>query len=563
MEVYMLNEVYLQAKNNLIEQLKSIDEQVSLNTRLAITQRFQSKEEELRKKIDSSSNDEKDKLKKLIEEKEAQYNSLSFIKRISNKKNYNKEIFELKKATYALDTEVSNKKNELRNSYDERIKQYMELQSSSSNLLYTKKDELESLIKSIDNNEISLPELGLDKNEIKTLLCDKYNITSEPEISFTMIDASIETDYLKSVQKTMVRKTNTLEKGISNDDDLLIRTTEIFPSNKIISSVSSSSYIAKSSPSIINFDIIADTLSNEQFNKNYNDLDHNDKDQIRAITKKKFDIYHRNFRSTLHFTVNGLVSSHIGNDFSNRPFVIADPLKNHIDDSNLHNLLPEDTFFISDVQLSADAAILMNIDVYNSLITSQTFKETIKGLKLYLFTGDQRKAAEMFVEQLGYSPENISEHGYGNTENSSFAEAMKKNLEIEAKKRNIGLAVHRFSDDYAKDDVVTYGLIKEDEKAFLDYIINNAQIDEQLKNELYINMSNSINEAKISDMDDSIANEPNYKNTVEKFINCIGLNNYGDLVYGFNTMMESKYKNNAIITYNKEPEMENDGQCLV
>ena len=128
------------------------------------------------------------------------------------------------------------------------------------------------------------------------------------------------------------------------DDCVLIRTTEHFPFNHEVLSGKSAHGVVKES-----LDIVSEYIWHKCPNLS-------EEEKINLINNLK--IYNIIERNTVHWCINGLVGSHGFNDFSERPFIIIEPLKYHVNDKNLMSLLAEDTYFSDRVKLS-DKAILL------------------------------------------------------------------------------------------------------------------------------------------------------------------------------------------------------------
>lgn len=117
-------------------------------------------------------------------------------------------------------------------------------------------------------------------------------------------------------------------------------------------------------------------------------------------------------RNTIHFAVNGYVSDHSSGTFSGRPYIVLDPMKNHID--QIITLRPEDTFTYGSVFLSKDVIILIDESKFSKIY--KEYKDEIDKNKnhIVLFRGNGEKVVQKMLILLGYKPRIIGEHSFFN-----------------------------------------------------------------------------------------------------------------------------------------------------
>ena len=118
--------------------------------------------------------------------------------------------------------------------------------------------------------------------------------------------------------------------------------------------------------------------------------------------------YSSQYRSTVHFSVNGLVSSHAKGDFSNRDFIIIDPLEFHLKNNDIRSFRMEDTFMYGDVKLSPEAVIMVKKERYEELLLQNP---QLSQYNVVLYTGPEKEAVEAYLTSKGIITERISEHG--------------------------------------------------------------------------------------------------------------------------------------------------------
>ena len=136
------------------------------------------------------------------------------------------------------------------------------------------------------------------------------------------------------------------------DDCALVRTTGAFPFNHEVHTPAYD-HAYDFGDSVYLRDALYDTLR-EKFPDTWME------------EKGKNAIYSPNPRQTLHFTLNGLVQSHMMGNFEGRDFIIIEPLKYHIDDS-LYALRPEDTYFKGNLELSSESALVISEEKYEQI----------------------------------------------------------------------------------------------------------------------------------------------------------------------------------------------------
>ena len=188
------------------------------------------------------------------------------------------------------------------------------------------------------------------------------------------------------------------------EDCVLVRTTDHLPFNhEMLSGKTGHGYVSYTPQLIIDF-----------IHKTCPDLSI---DERKALWEK-FEAVIEIERNTIHWCINGLVGSHGFNDFSERPFIVIEPLKYHIKDENLTALRAEDTYFTDRVKLSDECVIVINEDIYNQLKNDPTYEEEFKKYNIYLYRGtNENQAVVEVLNDLGYDSFSISSHGYGTSMN--------------------------------------------------------------------------------------------------------------------------------------------------
>ena len=105
-------------------------------------------------------------------------------------------------------------------------------------------------------------------------------------------------------------------------------------------------------------------------------------------------------RNTIHFALNGKVSSHAFGSWDDSKFIIIEPMEQQM--GVLTNVRPEDTWSQGTVHLSEKAVILINEKEYDTMDT-----QTLEDYNVVKFRGDSKVATEKMLLLLGYQPQDI------------------------------------------------------------------------------------------------------------------------------------------------------------
>lgn len=307
---------------------------------------------------------------------------------------------------------------------------------------------------------------------------------------------------------------------LNKDSIVLTRVTNIFPEGGIIRSKA--------------LDYVLDDVKKyaSVFHKYFEDNDINEP-----------YIKYYSARSTIHFTINSLVSNQNMSNFTDSRYFIFDLFKNHIDDS-LISLREEDTFFKDELRLSSDAFICMTKETYNTLNTKQ--KEVVNNFKqVFVYDADifgnlnltnnynankyliEETIVDLVLEKMGYTSYTLDPDGY------KYNNVMEKNmlslLEYIREDLDISDIKHFFS-ECNKQDSVNFGInIEESLKRHFLYIVNNSKIDKKLKEKLLTHQEEI----------GSYYSKEIYK-LIAELLNKIGKDEYIRLTLEYNDMLEKE-----------------------
>ena len=165
-----------------------------------------------------------------------------------------------------------------------------------------------------------------------------------------------------------------------------------------------------------------------------------------AMIKSNYLPYSSQYRSTVHFSINGLVASHAKGDFSNRNFIIIDSFQHHLQNNDIRSFRMEDTYMYGDVTLSPQAVIMIKKEKYEELILQYP---QLNQYNVVLYVGDEKLAVESYLQSIGIISEKIGEHGSEEhrctPQINEFRRKLKEGYGIDAEP-------HWLSKEYKEDD---------------------------------------------------------------------------------------------------------------
>lgn len=269
-----------------------------------------------------------------------------------------------------------------------------------------------------------------------------------------------------------------LNQGIlSIEDYMLVRSTDYLPENNIIEPLCNIPFLVKTNtPS----KMALYTVLKEKYN--VNPFIDDEKNAKLNEMVERYSPYSTQYRSTVHFTLNGLVTSHFNGSWDDQKFVIFDRLKNHINE-NIESLRYEDTFVKGTIHLSSETVILMEEDYYRELIK---LNNNIENYNIVLYKGNRKLAVDYFLAKNGIIPAKINAHGI-QPEGKEFS-LLNNSINEIAKTYELGQDKHVYSQSYQEDDeknLVLWQIYFED---FYNDLFEYFKIDD---NDLYDYLINS------------------------------------------------------------------------
>lgn len=264
-------------------------------------------------------------------------------------------------------------------------------------------------------------------------------------------------------------------KEYSINDCVIVRTTDIFPFGGIVQTpINGNAYGFGSS--LYFGEIISEMLRNKYPNRFINEEE--EKNFFKEL--HEYEIVFETLRRTVHFTINGLVGSTAYGNFDNRPYVIIDPLKYHLDTS-MKGLRVEDTYFDNDVFLSDERAIVIDEKTYNEISKDPNYIEDLSKFKIYVYKGNQQNAVALALNDMGYDSFMVSSHGYVNgVEENSPSSKMYDFVNNFAVTNNISRERHFYSEINYQDALERNKKSEEINMMHLMHILDNSNLPEEI-----------------------------------------------------------------------------------
>lgn len=315
------------------------------------------------------------------------------------------------------------------------------------------------------------------------------------------------------------------------EDCYLVRTTDIFPMDKVIQTPKNANAYGFAHSNI--FNNYLSTKIKEKY-PNYS----NSESEKFLKELAEYNVYFEILRSTIHFSINGLVGSHAYGDFSNRPFVIIEPLKHHLDDLSLMALTAADTYFCDDMLLSDDCILLIDERYFSVHKDDPEFMAQISNYNVRIFKGEASLAVKKTLEDLNKYQFSVSSNGYVNgTSDSKEAGKMYRYLLSYADEEGFSTTPHFNSEINNEDNWAQKERGETIEREHLDYVLDKSNTDEKLREKFNyaLSLNGYYNEEK----------EKLLFAACDELISKIGLDELKHLTNEFNQECIMKYQNSA------------------
>lgn len=301
------------------------------------------------------------------------------------------------------------------------------------------------------------------------------------------------------------------EESYEPKDFVLIRTTDYLEHDRVQRPLCHFPFVIKNNNVV--FSAVNDILNEQEPIDFYADSDkYYERSQM---IRENYLPYSSQYRSTVHFSINGLVSSHAKGDFSNRNFIIIDPLEHHLKNNDIRSFRMEDTFMYGDVSLSSEAVIMIETSKYDDLILQYP---QLEQYQIVLYRGDQKTAVEMYLTSIGIISEKIGEHGAEEHRCSNqirvFRDKLKKEIGIDSDP-------HWLSKEYKSDDENNLLIWDYYNNLFYTYLLNKLGVQEPEYG------------VRLNDLMDMRKDQEN-ENYIKWIIRKIGLDEFKKIVDGYN-----------------------------
>ena len=250
------------------------------------------------------------------------------------------------------------------------------------------------------------------------------------------------------------------------DNCILIRTTNIFPCDGVIETpIHGNAYYSDES------NYLKEVI--EKYFGKYSD---------------DYDIVCETKRTTVHFTINGLVANSMYGKFD-YPFIILEPLKYHINDESLLSLRVEDTYFNDDVTLSNEAIIMIDESRFDELNDEYDLSK----YNIQVYKGDRKEALKLLLDKKGYQYFEVNDHGYvEGLDETTDASKMYQFIAEYAYEHDIGQDKHFYSEINMSDALNREENKKDVSKRHLLYVMDNGVFTEKLVEEILPCIDNEI-----------------------------------------------------------------------
>ncbi len=297
------------------------------------------------------------------------------------------------------------------------------------------------------------------RERAKRKICQQYEVQYDKE-PLVIYDAK--EDELKKLDRVnRKRAEERLNKETTASDLVLVRTTNVFPKHGVVEILDKHSMPE-----------LEDSLFRREINES-------------GLEQKDFGLYSFINRRTSHWTLNGLVASHMYGNFEGRNFIIVEPFEKQVNNDGLLSIDESDTYFNGDLKLSDKAIILMKLEEYKERYKDPTKRKEMENMNVRLFVGDERIAVKMLLQELGYVYEDIGTWGYDlstNTPELEYARKLEEAMRVETTRlqeegKNVETVTHFYSDSRTIDNNRMWKLEEEKIDKFVNMLAENSDVN--------------------------------------------------------------------------------------
>ena len=328
--------------------------------------------------------------------------------------------------------------------------------------------------------------------------------------------------YEEDYQNLVYEKRN---KGAYDETDImLVRVTDHVPNNGISPAICNIPFII-SPNSMQNFVIYRYLKERYTDSKGETSLTEEEKailnEKAKALTPLSTE-----YRSSVHFTLNGVVTNHMYGDFSGE-VVIIEPFACHEDDSNIISVRPDDTYFKDGVSLSKDAVILVPLEMKDS------FPDC--GVEYVFYKGDRDLAVDMCLVKKGIVPEQIADSYIEESKTSGM-------LRTFISQKKYDTTRHFDSTVRAEDNEKSEVLKQMYDKMFYDYLFGTVYPNGEHRREYDLLITTATSNWIV---------DTERQNAFLGIVKDIGLEKYSQIVTSFNESIRTQLEAGQIKTNNE------------
>lgn len=328
--------------------------------------------------------------------------------------------------------------------------------------------------------------------------------TTDPEVLYGFKKKKEELDYKQ------------MKKGFYDVNDFaLVRTTDFLNPEHILHPICKVPFVTNigNVANIAIYEILKDMYNND-FNGDYEKYE--EFMEMLDQYAKRYSPLSTQFRSTVHFTLNGLVANHFKGSFNNRNFIVIDKLSNHLGVDDFRSIRMEDSFVFGDFPISDEATVLIEESKYKQLIEEYPYLSTYN---VVLFRGDEKLATEMFLALMDIVPEKIMTHS---ADESNRTVLYNKYFDMVTEKYGIEQAKHFYSPESSADDQKNLILWEIYDTKFYNELFDYFLVEKEEKE----NMINYLISLKISSFEQG--------EMLKEFIIKVGVEKYQEFVISYN-----------------------------
>lgn len=328
-------------------------------------------------------------------------------------------------------------------------------------------------------------------------------------IAIRTIDVKSEDSIYKLEEEVIKKQAQQLDKPYTISDFVLVRTSDFLEKDHTLKPICKIPFVT--------------AINNVAHSAIFQVLKERDKvnvfdeEEYEKFKEKvnKYSPLSSQYRSTIHFTLNGLVSSHGQGIFDGQNFIIIDKLDKHLGVDNIKSIRMDDTFISGNFHISDESIILINKDRYEELITKNCW---LKTYNIVLYEGNERLAVEKILLELGITPEKIEAHSAQYSERTELYERCLTEI---SEKYGIGMDKHFYSNEYREDDEKNLLLWQLYDKHFYKLLFEYFNVDALDSQKMIKYLTSNENRTKQEEV---------FKNFILK----VGIDRYCDFVLKYN-----------------------------